>query len=152
MKARRHTIVSLVAVVLVGALLTSNISAMNFLHKKFTKASRPDIPEIVIKNLEMGLRSDNDGLKKSCMYLAGFYEIEELVGPLVELLPNEKNPDTRIMIALTLYKIGTPEAINAVKQLAKTDGDPVVKRIGNMILNQFEVIPASAVSSSVTKK
>ncbi len=151
MKARRHTIANLVAVVLMGILLTINISAMNSLHNKFTKASGSDIPGIVIKNLEMGLRSNVEGLKRSCVQIAGYYEIEELVKPMIEVLDNEENSDTRMLIALTLYKIGTTEAINAVKQLAKNDADPLVRKVGNIILNKFEVTSVNAEYPNVTK-
>ena len=84
--------------------------------------------------MAVGIASDNLGLKTNCIYYAGFYEIEGLVKPLAEQLAKETNPNTKVLIALALYKIGTTEAMNAVKTFAKNENDPVVQKIANAML------------------
>ena len=127
--------VKIVAVVFVAALLSGNVFAKN---NNLTKTAKSEVPEVFVKNLALGLTSDCSGLKKSCIYYAGFYEIEGMVEPLAEQFVKETNPNTRILIALALYKIGTPEAIKAVENLVKNELDPKVKRIGMAILHDFQ--------------
>jgi HEAT repeat protein len=132
MKTGRNKIVKVVAVVIAAMILSSNAFAMNL------KGDKTEVPEKMVQNLAVGIASDNLGLKTNCIYFAGFYEIEELVQPLVKQLAKESNPNTRVLIALALYKIGNVEAINAVEKLAKNDTDPSVKKIGNAILAGFQ--------------
>lgn len=87
-----------------------------------------------IGNLVNGIKSDNEGLKRSSIYLAGYYKIEEVVPALTEQLHKEKNESNRLLIALTLNEIGTPEAVNVLKELSKQDGSEKVKRISNAVL------------------
>ena len=132
MKTGRDRIVKVAAAVIAAMILSSNTFAMNL------KTDKTEIPEQMVQNLAAGIASDNLGLKTSCIYFAGFYEIEGLVQPLVNQLGKESNPNTRVLIALALYKIGNAEALNAVEKLAKNDADPAVKKIGNAMLAGFQ--------------
>ncbi len=152
MKARGQTIAKMVAVILMGILLTNSVSAMNFLQNEFTETSNSTIPEMMIKNLEAGLKSDNVGLKRSCIFCAGFYEIRELVGSLREQLTDDHNTYTRVLIALALYKIGGNDAMRTIQELASNDSDPTVKNIGKVLLNQFEITAANTMDINVIGK
>jgi HEAT repeat protein len=143
MKARGKKLAVLAAVVLAAVLLSNNVFAKNL-----TNTLGREIPKKMIQNLAMGIASENEGLKRSCIYFAGFYEINELVNPLINQLKKESNPGTRILIALALYKIGGAEAMQAVEKLAKNDSNEKVKRIGNAILNEFQM----ASNANITKK
>ncbi len=125
----------IIAVVLAAALLSGNVFAMN---NNLTKIVKSDIPEAFVKNLALGITSDCSGLKKSCIYFAGFYEIEGMVEPLANQLAKETDPNIRILIALSLYKIGTSEAVQAVEKLVKNELNPKVKRMGIAILNELQ--------------
>lgn len=138
MMSKRNKTVKLVALIFVAALLSSNVFALNSLKSNFTKALKLEVPERMVKNLAIGIASDNLGVKRSCIYFAGYYEIEGLVEPLSEQLAKESDSNTRIFIALALYKIGSPEAIKAVEKLSKNDVDSKVKRIAHAILNEFQ--------------
>ena len=127
--------VKIVAVVLVAALLSGNVFAMN---RNLSNIINSEVPEAFVKNLALGLTSDCSGLKKSCIYFAGFYEIEGMVEPLADQFAKETDPNIRILIALALYKIGTPNAINTVESLVKKELDPKVKRIGMAILHDLQ--------------
>ncbi len=127
--------VKIIAVVLVAALLSGNVFAKN---NNLTNMPKSEIPEVFIKNLAMGVTSDCAGLKKSCIYFAGFYEIEGMIKPIANQFAKETDPNTRVLIALALYKIGTPEAIKTVEKLVKNELDPKVKRIGMAILHELQ--------------
>ncbi len=144
--------VKLAAIVLIAALLSSNVFAVNFLKGNITKTLKNEIPEMMVKNLAMGIASDNLGLRRSCIYFAGFYEIEELVNPLVEQLAKEPDSNTRILIALSLYKIGSKDAIKAIEELAKNDVNPKVKKMGIAILNEFHNDKSYSTNLDITKK
>ena len=138
MKTGNNRIVKAAAVVLAVIFLSSSLSAMNFQGKNVDKAVKTEIPEIMVQNLAAGLESGNLGLKTDCIYFAGFYEIEGLVKPLVKQFAEESNPDTRILIALALYKIGNEDAMNAFKKLVKNDTDPAVQTIVKAMLNELQ--------------
>jgi hypothetical protein len=125
----------IIAVVLAAVLLSGNVFAMN---NNLTKTVKTEIPEAFVKNLALGLTSDCSGLKKSCIYFAGFYELEGMVEPLADQLTKETDPNIRILIALSLYKIGTPDAVKAIEKLVKNELDPKVKRMGIAILNELQ--------------
>ncbi len=151
MKGYRN-VVKLAAVVLTTVILMGNTFAENLLKGDNTKTQKTEIPVLMVKNLAMGIASDNLGLKRSCIYFAGFYEIEELVNPLVKQLKKEAEPGTRILIALALYKIGSDEAINAIEKLAENDSNPKVKRMGIAILNEFQKVQLYQDNLNVSKK
>jgi HEAT repeat protein len=118
----------LILIVLIAALLSSNVFALNFLKGNLAKTPENETPEITIRNLAMGIETGNLGVRRSCIYFAGLYEIEKLVEPLVAQLTKEPDPNTRIFIALSLYKIGTKAAIIAVEDLVMNDVNPRVNK------------------------
>jgi len=90
-----------------------------------------------IESLKEGIQSDNPGLRKSAIYMAGFYKIDEVVETLTNQLEHEKNPSTRVLIALSLYNIGNHVGMEAVKELAAKDKDNAVKRMSTVLYRQF---------------
>lgn len=139
MMTRKNKLIKLAAIILTAALLSSNAFAGNLLNDNFAKTLEKEIPEIVVKNLALGLASENTGLKRSCIYLAGFYEIEGLVKPLTVQFTKESDVNTKIMIVLALYKIGNSEAIDAIQKLVNNDSESSVKVIGRAIMNDFKI-------------
>ena len=96
-----------------------------------------NINEYSIESLNEGIQSDNPGLRKSSIYMAGLYKINESVNTLVNQLEREKNPSTRVLIALSLYNIGNPKGMEAVKKLSAKDNDKEVKRLSTVLYKQF---------------
>jgi HEAT repeat protein len=92
-----------------------------------------------IKNLTTAIQSENYGLKRSAIYLAGKYEMEEVSDVLIQELKKSNDPSTRILIALSLYKIGTEAGLEAVNYLSSHDINKEVRRISVAILNQVEM-------------
>lgn len=122
--------ITALAVLLVIALNANiGLQAQSNKYKNVTQQS--------IETLKQGIKSDNPGLRKSSIYMAGLYKIDEAVDALTAQLSKEKNPGTRILIALSLYNIGDPEGMEAVKDLANRDGDKEVKRMSTVLYRDY---------------
>jgi hypothetical protein len=93
--------------------------------------------ENAVKNLIIGINSNNEGLSRSSIYYAGKDKVAEAVGALVEKMWKEKNPNTRILIALSLYQIGDFKGLEAVKEQAVNDSDEKVKKVSALIFDEF---------------
>ncbi len=63
-------------------------------------------------NLLEGIKSDNNGVKRSSIYFVGYYRITEAEEALIEQLKKEQNPSNRILIALVLYELGSEDGLN----------------------------------------
>jgi HEAT repeat protein len=138
MKTLESKKTKLFVVILLAALLSNTLFA-NSSFSGLVEELESGIKKSFVLNLIKGMESDNDGLKKSCIYFAGLYEIKGTVDALVKQLQIVKDPDTRILIALALYKIGDKEGIKAIEQLVKDDESPRVKKMSAAILNQFKI-------------
>ena len=86
-----------------------------------------------IKNLETALQSNNEGLTKSAVYLAGKYKIAEVTDELCTLYTNSNNTNLKYLIAIALYKIGTEKSNSAVITLCQNDKSKKFKFIGDEI-------------------
>jgi HEAT repeat protein len=104
-------------------LLTSVITGQQTITKSEQYQQR------MIGNLITGINSENDGLKRSCIYFAGKYKIEETVDALVDQLEKENSTENKYLISLSLYLIGNDKGIEAVKRVAAFDRDPRAKRL-----------------------
>jgi HEAT repeat protein len=97
-----------------------------------------DLKKTEIENLLIGIRSDNPGLKKSSVYMAGKYELDECTGSLIEQLKTEKDASVKVLIALALYRIGSEEGMEAIEELAHNDNNKEVRRMSSAIVNQWQ--------------
>jgi len=93
-----------------------------------------EIRDNTIESLIIGLNSENLGLRSSSAYMVGELQLSEAVIPLLRILHNEENVELRIAAALALYKIGSPIAINAVKQAIRFDDS---KRVSKLCANFY---------------
>ena len=94
----------------------------------------------------MGMRSDNEGLRKSSIYIAGFYNIQELVAPLIQILIGESDINIKVLAALALYKIGDSSGIKAISELQVQKELNTVNRIGKTILEKLVINSANDVT------
>ena len=101
-----------------------------------------------LENLLNGIKSDNQGVKRSSIYYAGKYRIAETENALIDQLKKEKDPSTRILIALVLYEMGSNEGLMEVKNLSETDNDLHVRRMATQIYNEYLVNDAESTSFS----
>lgn len=88
-----------------------------------------------MQNLVMAVKSDNDGLKRSGIYWAGYYKVEEMVPLLIEEFAHE-NSKNKILIALSLYQMGKDSCIIQLMELSKNETNYEVKRICNAVVEQ----------------
>ena len=96
-----------------------------------------NITENSIETLKQGIKSDNTGLRKSSIYMAGFYKIDEAVDILSGQLLVEKDPGIKILIALSLYNIGNPEGVEAIRKLAVKDSNSEVRRMSTILYKEY---------------
>lgn len=125
---KMKTLVTLVVVLL----LSFGLNA-----KDARKNSRLSFNSVQIENLKLGVHSDNDGLKRNCVYLAGKYQIEDLGKDLLDELSSEKSPSNRILIALSLSYIGYEKGIEYIKEMSLTDEDSKVRQICSSIYEKY---------------
>ena len=132
---------SFLTAVLLAAVLTGSVYAQ--------KSSIKDITsnKYALQNLVAGIQSDNTGVKRSSIYFAGKYRVAETESALIAQLSEEKDPSTRILIALVLYEMGSIEGLLAVKQLAQNDENARVRRMATQIYNEYLVNDAQATAS-----
>jgi HEAT repeat protein len=90
-----------------------------------------------VENYLSGLKSENNGLKTSCAYFLGELGGSESVIPLMSVLRNDESEDTRIMAALSLYKIGSALSINAVKQAIRFDDSERVRGLCEVFYKSY---------------
>lgn len=107
----------------------------NFAHSRPKTITH--VKQNTVESLLEGLNSDNIGLKSSCAYMIGELQITKAVIPLMRMLRTSENEDLRISVALALYKIRTPLAINAVKQAITFDESERVSKHCASFYNDF---------------
>lgn len=104
-----------------------------------------------IQNLIQGIKSNNLGLKRSAIYYAGKYKIEEAVEVIIEELKSINDPQTRCLTALSLYKIGNKNGMRVVNELAGNDPDAKVRRIAAAIYETYSLETAQAEHFAIVK-
>jgi hypothetical protein len=81
------------------------------------------------ENYLAGLNSNNIGLRTSCAYFLGEMKSDKAIIPLLKLLRNGETEYSRIIAALSLYKIGSKIGLYRIKILAQTDKSEKVRRV-----------------------
>mgnify|MGYP001198501356 CR=1 FL=1 len=90
-----------------------------------------------IATLVMGIKSNNEGLRKSAIYLAGKNQITEVITVLSEEFKNESKAEVKYLIAISLFKINTKESIDSACALCRYENNSKFKLIGNQINSAF---------------
>jgi HEAT repeat protein len=118
-------------------LLVVSINAENYSNVK---------KESAVKNLTLGLSSNNSGLRVSSALVLGQLIDKKIVDegnskqaliPLMKMLNNGKSDEERISAALALYKIGDGRGIYKLKTAAKFDESERVKNICFKLYYEF---------------
>jgi HEAT repeat protein len=89
-------------------------------------------------NYLQGVKSDNMGLRASATYYLGERESSKAVIPLMDVLHNDKTPETRIMAALSLYKIGDARGIYAIKGAMTEDSNQWVRGMCKIFYEMYQ--------------
>ena len=122
----------LTAVLLIAVLMGNGVAQKNSI-----KDVTPN--KHALENLVAGIHSDNTGVKRSSIYFVGKYRIAEAEDALINQLKEEKDPSTRILIALVLYEMGSEEGLSKVKDLSENDDNARVRRMTFQIYNEYLV-------------
>lgn len=113
-------------------LLVNVISAQEKPYQKF------EINKRAIQDLAIGINSDNQGLQRSSIYLAGKYEITELVPELIKQFKENEDYEVRYLVAIVLYKISDPEGLSLLKDCAIYETNSKVKDLCYAIMEVQE--------------
>ena len=113
-----------------------------FLSSQIFAGPKKTVSSNVEKNLLVGLKSENLGLKTASAYMLGEYGTDKSVIALMKVLKDGDSEEERISAALALTKINTEKARYAVKQRAKFDESERVRRYCKLLYQQgiFEAV------------
>jgi len=89
------------------------------------------------ENMLLGIKSNNTGLQTSCAYFLGEMKSDRAMIPLLRLVSNGRTEATRIIAALSLYKIESNIGMYRLKYLAKTDDSELAKRVFDIIYKKY---------------
>ena len=92
-----------------------------------------------LQNLEMGIQSENEGVRESSIYFAGKYRFIDTEDALIKQLKVEKESDIKVLIGLALFRMSSEKGMNELEKLASIDENPRVRRMGYAIFNEFLV-------------
>lgn len=134
MKNGRFTTATTKAVLIIAALLAFTASTFAQTYNSYNYT----FTEKHIKNLLSGMQSDNEGLKKSCIYYAGEYKLTEAVDVLIEELKTEDDPNIRMLISFSLFMIGEERGINAVYASALTETNLKARGLLFTIVKEYQ--------------
>lgn len=92
-----------------------------------------------ITSLKNGITSNNAGLRKSSIYMAGLYKVKEVAPLLAEEMKKELDPSTKILIALSLFKTGDENFFGTIETMAKMEKDDEARRMMYAITEQIKM-------------
>jgi hypothetical protein len=98
-----------------------------------------NLNDTAVKNLKLGIKSENTGLRENSIKFAGIYLVEESAATLLEQLATEKDPCLRIAIVKALYLIDNYKFINEIKSLAVTDSDGQVRKFASNLYSMMKL-------------
>ena len=90
-----------------------------------------------VEDCLVALKSPNDGLRRSAIYLLGQLEANEAVILLMRVLRGNKDEKSRIAAAWALCKIGDEAGTNAVKQVVRFDESKKVQMHAALYYNLY---------------
>ena len=92
-----------------------------------------------LQNLEMGIQSENDGVRESAIYLAGQYRFIDTEDALIKQLKVEKKSDIKVLIGLALFRMSSEKGMNELLGLATQDENSRVRRMSSAIYSEYLV-------------
>ncbi len=105
-------------------------------NQKISEASKH---KYALQNLEMGIQSDNEGVRESAIYFAGKYRFIDTEDALIKQLKVEKDSDIKVLIGLALFRMNSEKGMNELQRLASVDENPRVRRMSYAIYSEYLV-------------
>lgn len=81
----------------------------------------------VLATIAAGINSDNLGIQKSSISLAGKHQITDLVPELIKQFQENENSEVRYLAAMVLYKIGDNKGLDAIKAAITNEENELIK-------------------------
>ncbi len=97
-------------------------------YNDFTVFSEEEYDQIEA-NMLAGIKSDNTGLQTSCAYFLGEMKSDRAMIPLLKLVTNGETEESRIIAALSLYKIESKIGMYRLKGLSQTDESKLARKV-----------------------
>lgn len=91
-----------------------------------------------LDNLIAGIKSENHGVQKTCIYYAGLYKVEETVDYLIEVIKKSKEEDIQKLVVLSLYEIKDEHGIEFLKNYSSKCPNKDVKRISILAYRDYK--------------
>jgi HEAT repeat protein len=107
--------------ILATALLLVGVSVMTFAGEAETAGLTKEQYAAAVRNLIIGLNSDNQGLRESAAFMLGELKASEGVIPLMAMLRSDSHESARIVAALALCRIGDGRGVFAVRRAVSFD-------------------------------
>lgn len=123
---------------LIPEILRPEISALRSsnMFNDFSSFSEAKL-SVIEENLICGLRSDNSGLQTSCAYFLGEMKSNKAMIPLLKLVKHGATEESRIIAALSLYKIHSKIGMRQLQGLAKSDESELVRNVFDRIYKKY---------------
>lgn len=86
-----------------------------------------ELPDYAIKSILQGIKSENEGVKRNCIYFAGKYKIKEASESLVEELPSLEDGELCSMLVWSLYQIGNDSCCKELQKFVKNHDSEELK-------------------------
>lgn len=90
-----------------------------------------------IATLNMGINSENEGVRKNSVFIAGYYNIHEAVPALKKQFLNETETQLKTLIAMSLLMLGDETSMTMIKAEAAKSENISVKNKLNAIANEI---------------
>ncbi|MFC2103186.1 hypothetical protein ACFLSS_02035 [Bacteroidota bacterium] len=94
---------------------------------------------LIEDNLLKGVKSNNTGLQTSSAYFLGEMKSDRALIPLLNLVRNGKTEESRIIAALSLYKIESKIGMYRLKGLSKRDESHLVRKVFDRLYKIYAV-------------
>ncbi|MFZ0453821.1 MAG: hypothetical protein WCE54_07480 [Ignavibacteriaceae bacterium] len=123
---------------LIPEIIKSEISAIRSsnMFNDFSAFSEAKL-SVIEENLIRGVKSDNSGLQTSCAYFLGEMKSSKAMIPLLKLVKHGATDESRIIAALSLYKIHSKIGMCQLKGLAKTEKSELVRKVFDRIYKKY---------------
>lgn len=90
-----------------------------------------------LQNLEMGIQSENQGVRKSAIYLAGKHKLIEIEDALIKQLSVESNSNIKVLIGLALFRMNSEKGMKELYALVSSDKNSRVRKMSYAIYNAY---------------
>lgn len=102
-----------------------------------TKLSSITNNKYALRNLEMGIQSENQGVRKSAIYLAGQHKFIESEDALIKQLRVESESNIKILIGLALFRMNSEKGMKELYKLVSSDKNPRVRKMSQAIYSAY---------------